>query len=427
MYTFRDIGIATCQDPQCAQPATLSRLDTEAVHWTSIVIGADRLPRIAYGAGSNLKVATCLETPCLAEGPPSPPPEERGIITTTVSAADAELIGANPSLVIDADGRPAVMYTVGQESPRPKLIRCLDAACSTFTETLVDVPGFHNTLTFDADGLPVIVHHDWERVLLTRCDDAACTTTSTVELEASEFAYFEPVAIAWDPAGAPIAAFHNGNDYYIHVVACEDPNCGSFATGRVESFADPDNGRFYTNTVDIVIPADGLPVVAAGQMDGAVRVAKCADRACTESTATIVEDGGLDGLTSDMILGSDDRPLIAYYADGELRAAKCQNASCTEYTVTTIGEGVADFIASVGPSIALGPDGYPVIGFWAPGRVLQLAACHDHACSTSTISTFGEANTFALAIGADGQPVIAYHDAPELVVAKCGDATCGSD
>jgi hypothetical protein len=126
-----------------------------------------------------------------------------------------------------------------------------------------------------------------------------------------------------------------------------------------------------------------------------------------------------------MELGSDGLPLIAYYADGELRVARCTTADCTQFTVSTIGPGVADFIASVGPSIAIGGDGLPVVGFWAPGRVLQLARCADPGCTTSTISTFGDANTFALALGVDGLPVIAYHDAPDLLVAWCSDETCG--
>lgn len=425
IVSFREVTVVSCTDPQCAEPATVTQLDTEAL-WggASVAIGPDGMPRFAYSAGSDLKVAACTAMPCLTELPPPPPPGE--MVTTVVSEADAELIGANPSLLIDAAGLPMVMYTTGQETPQPKLVRCLDAACSVHTSTTVDIGGFHNTLALGPDGLPAVAHHDWDHVYLTRCNDASCTTTSTVELEAAEFGYTEPVSVAFDPTGAPIVAFHNGYDYYIHVVACDDAICSTMSSGRVETFADAEGFRYWTNTVDIVIPRDGLPVVAAGQSDGAVRVAKCADRACTESTATIVDATGLDNLTSDMILGSDDLPLIAYYADGNLRAAKCENPQCTEYTVTTVSDGIADFIASVGPSIAVGADGLPVIAYWAPGRVLQLASCNDQACATSTVSTFGNANTFALAIGIDGAPVIAYHDEPELVVAKCGDAACGS-
>jgi hypothetical protein len=247
---------------------------------------AAAVPSVIGGWAWLLAPADTPPPPVVTDSPTTvttttlPPPDAMGRIATIVSEGDAELVGANPSLVVGADGLPMVMYTVGEEIGdssretvllRPKLVRCLDTAC---------------------------------------------TATSTVELAASSFIAGEPMAVAFDQRGSPIVAFINVNDYNIHVVACT-----SWSSGRVETFADSDNNRWSTNTVDLVVPGDGLPIVAAAQRDGAVHVAKCTDRACTESTATILDDTGNETLTADMALGSDDLPLVAYYADGDLRVA----------------------------------------------------------------------------------------------------------
>jgi hypothetical protein len=292
---------------------------------------AAAVPSVIGGWAWLLAPADTPPPPVVTDSPTTvttttlPPPDAMGRIATIVSEGDAELVGANPSLVVGADGLPMVMYTVGEEIGdssretvllRPKLVRCLDTACSQSVSNEVAVPGFQNTLAIAPIGLPVFAHHDMDQVMLTRCRDASCTATSTVELAASSFIAGEPMAVAFDQRGSPIVAFINVNDYNIHVVACT-----SWSSGRVETFADSDNNRWSTNTVDLVVPGDGLPIVAAAQRDGAVHVAKCTDRACTESTATILDDTGNETLTADMALGSDDLPLVAYYADGDLRVA----------------------------------------------------------------------------------------------------------
>jgi hypothetical protein len=105
------------------------------------------------------------------------------------------------------------------------------------------------------------------------------------------------------------------------------------------------------------------------------------------------------------------------------------NDLCTDFTVSVVGDGIADSIRSVAPSITIDGAGLPAIAYWAPGKVIMLARCIDLACADSTVTTFGQENTFALVFGAGGLPLLAHHDRltlSELVVTKCSAAACGA-
>jgi hypothetical protein len=89
-------------------------------------------------------------------------------------------------------------------------------------------------------------------------------------------------------------------------------------------------------------------------------------------------------------------------------------------------------------SIAIGADGFPVISYHdRTTGSLKVAKCNDVACTgkDETISTVDDPDNSvgwynSLVIGSDGFPVISYHDetAGTLKVAKCNDVACtGSD
>jgi len=84
-------------------------------------------------------------------------------------------------------------------------------------------------------------------------------------------------------------------------------------------------------------------------------------------------------------------------------------------------------------SIAIGTDGRPVISYRDnTAGALKVAKCTNAACTgAAAITTVDDpANNVgfdaAIAIGADGLPVISYRDntAAALKVAKCGTRSC---
>ena len=101
---------------------------------------------------------------------------------------------------------------------------------------------------------------------------------------------------------------------------------------------------------------------------------------------------------------------------------------------------------AVDPSIAVGanpgmarlPNGNMVIayasGFFNGDEDINVASCLDALCTTATTEPLVEglssiANTFAIAVGNDGLPLIAYSDTGgtyDLRVAHCADVQCSS-
>ena len=187
----------------------------------------------------------------------------------------------------------------------------------------------------------------------------------------------------------------------------------------------------------IAIGADGLPVIAHyDAVNGDLRVAKCTNAACTgTSTLNIVDSPGNVGQYPSVAVGTDGRPVIAYYdvGNGDLKVAKCADAAC----MSTINVDTLDSTGNVGEytAIAIGAGGLPVISYFnRTNGVLKVARCANADCSGggSTLNAVDSGGTVgehtSIAIGADGLPVIAYHDGANfaLKVAKCADAVCSA-
>jgi hypothetical protein len=83
------------------------------------------------------------------------------------------------------------------------------------------------------------------------------------------------------------------------------------------------------------------------------------------------------------------------------------------------------------PAVALGADGMPVIAYHDhTNSDLKLARCRDIDCADADITTVDRAGSvgwhIAIAVGADGLPVISYYDETngDLKLALCGNPAC---
>jgi hypothetical protein len=105
--------------------------------------------------------------------------------------------------------------------------------------------------------------------------------------------------------------------------------------------------------------------------------------------------------------------------------------------ITTI-DATAGWMGSAG-SLAVPPDGLPVITYATSDGGLGLLKCGNRYCSadnkTSTLDSSGWLGNQSLAIGRDGFPIISYLGSKQLTanslstelrVLKCGDAACTS-
>ncbi len=233
-------------------------------------------------------------------------------------------------------------------------------------------------------------------------------------------------AVAIGADGAPVMGYRNAG---LRVAKCANAACTGEPTVTT---ADGSAASFGTS---IAVAADGLPVIShAGA--GTLKVTKCANPACTGSSTVTTVDGPANsvGKYSSIAIAADGRPVVSYWDEtaGTLKVAKCANAACTGAATITVVDDPANRVGAF-TSLAIGGDGFPVISYLdSTAGTLKVAKCANAACTgTATITTVDDpANLVgeytSLAVGADGQPVISYFDstAEALKVAKCANAAC---
>ena len=149
-------------------------------------------------------------------------------------------------------------------------------------------------------------------------------------------------------------------------------------------------------------------------------------------TLTTVDAGQFSGANNSIAVGANGLPVVSY-TDGtnaDLKVAHCGNVTCTAGTTLATVDGdasVADVL-----SIAIGADGLPVVSYHDQDRGnLKVAHCGNVTCTAGTTLTTVDGAGFtgsfsSIAIGADGLPVVSYFDSTSgaLKVAHCGTVTC---
>jgi len=252
--------------------------------------------------------------------------------------------------------------------------------------------------------------------------------------------------------GLPVISYVDASDFTLRVVACGSPFCDGLGTPTIRTTVAVigDRGQGYGTA--IVVGADGHPVIAF--RDGvrqAMMVAHCGDPQCSDPGAITITEldpgAGVDdpaanvGSDISMAIGLDGLPIIAYHdiTRGALKVAHCENKDCTESTIAVLdrsadaannpdAEGVG-----LDTSIQVGRDGLPIIAFRdADDRSLRIAHCSDERCTQAVLLTMVQApgldpgHDSALVLAPDGSPIVAYTDWSDdgVYVAKCADATC---
>jgi hypothetical protein len=259
------IKVAHCADTLCAS-ATISPVDTPAAlrPGTAIVVGSDGLAIVAYGdpSGDALKMAHCLDADC-GSAAVTPFPGRSGYNPTLTiggdglplvacdngtddvhvgHCADAACTGATfvtifgtpfplftqnfrPSLATRSDGLGLlahIRYSVEIVGAffDTRVVRCTNPGCSGLTQ----VPPFigNNDNEFEAalalmpGDLPVIAQYaeiagfppPGNRLLVTRCPDAACLPAQYDVIDAQDSGR-EP-AVAVSPAGIGLVSHYDG-------------------------------------------------------------------------------------------------------------------------------------------------------------------------------------------------------------------------
>ena len=349
-------------------------------------------------------------------------------------------VGWEPSIAINADGLPVISYATRAPIPYPngllylKVAFCADAQCSSWTLRTVDSSDHAIEMTSIAigdDNLPVISYRDRNTGLkVAKCDsldsNAVCLSWTITQIPSSGQGLYSSIAV--DKNNLPVISYQTFSS--LRVLKCGNAACSS---GNVDTLLHVYNNPGYTA---IAIGNDDNPIIA--HIWYGLDVVKCGNPSCTSGNSFTDVESNMSGLEVDIAIGNDGNPVISYYDEqlddpengGDLKVAKCNDPACSSATITPV-----DSVGTVGrhTSIAIGSDNNPVISYWAwTGADLRVAKCNNADCSSATkntVDSVGEVGWFtSIAIGTNGFPVISYFDQTngDLKLALCSDEACTS-
>ncbi len=146
---------------------------TNAYQYTSVAIGEDGLPVVAYydAVNADLKLFRCADTAC-----------NNGFGTFTIAVVDSTGdVGKFASIAIAPDGLPIISY-YDATTTELKTAKCGSPGCTvnntinSITADAGDV-GQDTSVTIGLDGMPVIAYTDVAntRLRIARCSNPFCT------------------------------------------------------------------------------------------------------------------------------------------------------------------------------------------------------------------------------------------------------------
>ena len=222
------LRVAKCSNAFCTAASSITEVDASinvGVN-TSIAVPADGLPVVSYSAysgststGAGLKVLKCVNAGCTG--------------TSTITTVDnTSLSGLYTSLALGADGLPVVAYQAfGGAGFTSKVVKCGNSACSSGnTLTLVDVQtgsgGRDNSITVPADGRPLLISSG-NSIRVVRCGNVACSSGNQASYAVSDAETGILTSLAVAPDGLPIYSYYSvgTTPAALGIVKCSNAGC----------------------------------------------------------------------------------------------------------------------------------------------------------------------------------------------------------
>ena len=357
---------------------------------------------------------------------------------------------ASPSLIIGSNGLG--MFAFYDRVNSDLMVgRCLNAACSDATYSVIDSGGDVGRYASITPGTsatlgPVISYEDTtnHRLKLALCVDPACAAATTVVV-ADDIGVGHGSGVVVGIDGRPLVGYLRfvesdglGGVWAAH---CDNADCSSITT-TILTVAVTDRG------IGVGLGGDGLGVIASTRSSvlggTSVSLLRCANQACTRVAAaprgasfglgggtTFTEQSfpalavGPDGLAT---LGGAHRILIGGPPNPQVFLGRCTSPTCATGTTTLIPGTAYEPLA-----VAVGSDNLVRLAVrQETGPGLDFVRCLDAACTTRERSCLvGIGRSPSLALGSGNQPLAAWEFADDIAVippaGTCGPVVAISD
>ena len=386
--------------------------------------------RLDYADDDDIVTRAQLQSHYVAAAPLQLP---RSNIITSMDVGNN--VGYGTSITIGSDGLPVIAYRDNGNNCL-KVMKCGNPACSAgnrrhVVDNTADVGKFCS-IAIGIDGFPVISYYneDAGNLRVAKCADHQCDSASINEPDASDNAG-QYTSIAINPEGKPVVSYYDVHNGYLRFLVCSNAACSS-----IDSMVNVDTSGDVGQYSSVAIGTDGFPVIAyRDQTNRMLKVAKCNDDMCGAGTLTVttVDNSAMNvGNYTSLTIGTDGLPIISYlqYDGNKLRVLKCGNAACsTGNTITIVDDAYA---VGYDSAITIAPDGLPVIAYRnGNSENLLFVKCGNRSCSghNNLVLLDDSANVgryIAITIGLDGLPIISYQDfsSNDLKVLKCANPFC---
>lgn len=185
---------------------------------------------------------------------------------------------------------------------------------------------------------------------------------------------------------------------------------------------------------NMAIGKDRLPVITYYKNDGSYNLLKCKVKKCGKSKLKTIYKANTtsDNLSAQTVVGSDNKPVTVYseYDDKSINVIKCQDKFCNDIYSTIVG-----YSSSSDPSlaIAIGTDGNPIIAYTSTSssKEVIIVKCAEENCigysttTTSNTNSTNDSNNFLITVDAENIPTIAYKTSDDdIEFIFCEDTTC---
>ena len=287
-----------------------------------------------------------------------------------------------------------------------------------------DIVGRYSSLAIGSDGLGLVSYYDStdQDLMVLHCTDRYCSAGDSVTTldSAGEVGAYSSLAIGADGLG--LIAYSDGANDDLKVAHCADTACTSATITNLDS-ADSVGGF----GISLKIGVDGLGLISYyDTTNSALKVAHCDNLSCTSATLTTLDSAGIVGRYSSLAIGADGLGLIAYHdlSNNRIKVAHCDDTACTSASLTTLWFPVTSTVRS---DLVVNSDGLGLIT-WGPGYSMYFFHCDDVECSSASLTHVGDHHVVepSLAIGSDGLPMMSFQDGntDSLAIARCDDVAC---